>query len=43
MNKKLMNYVKYTDRTDIYIEENRNIILIQEKWKYNWLTTVIPF
>lgn len=35
MNKKLMNYVKYTDRMDIYIEENRNIILIQEKWKYN--------
>lgn len=28
MNKKLMNYVKYTDRMDIYIEENRNIILI---------------
>lgn len=43
MNKKLMNYVKYTDRTDIYIEENRNIILIQEKREYNWLTTVIPF
>ena len=42
MNKKLMHYVKYTDRTDIYIEENRNIILIQEKWDYKWLTAVTP-
>lgn len=29
-----MSYVKYTDRMDIYIEEDRNIILIQEKWEY---------
>lgn len=35
-----MSYVKYTDRMDIYIEEDRNIILIQEKWEYKWLTKV---
>lgn len=38
-----MNNIKYNYRMYIYIEENRNVILIQDKWKYNWLTTVIPF
>lgn len=35
-----MSHVKYTDRMDIYIEEDRNIILIQEKWEYKWLSKV---
>ena len=26
----------------IYIEENRKVILIHEKWDYKWLTTVTP-
>jgi hypothetical protein len=38
-----MNIIKYTDRMDIYIEEDRNIISIQEKWEYNWLTKVTPW
>lgn len=37
-----MNNVKYNYRMYIYIEGDRNIILIQEKWEYNWLTAVTP-
>jgi len=33
-------YSKYTDRMDIHVEEYRNTILIQQKWKYNWLNQV---
>jgi hypothetical protein len=32
-----MNYIRKTDRLDIIIEESRRIILIQQKWKYDWL------
>ncbi|BAX80222.1 hypothetical protein [Labilibaculum antarcticum] len=33
-----MGYIsKYTDEMDIHIEEYRNTILVQQKWKYNWL------
>lgn len=38
-----MSFIKQTDRMDIYIEEARNTILIQEKWEYNWLTKVTPW
>lgn len=41
-NKKNMNNVKYNYRMYIYIEGDRNIILIHEKWDYKWLTTVTP-
>ncbi|WP_295841470.1 hypothetical protein [uncultured Apibacter sp.] len=33
-----MSNIKQTDRMDIFIEESRNIILIQERWEYNWIT-----
>lgn len=33
-----MNYIKRTDTMDIYVEPNRNAILIRQRWKYNWLT-----
>lgn len=32
-----MSLLKKTERMDIYLEESRGIILIREKWKYNWL------
>lgn len=32
-----MNYRKNTERLNIFIEEHRSEILIQERWKYNWL------
>jgi len=32
-----MSLIKKTDRMDIYLEESRGIILVREKWKYNWL------
>ncbi|TWP27076.1 hypothetical protein ETU08_07560 [Apibacter muscae] len=38
-----MSTTKRTDRMDIFIEEGRNIILIQERWQYNWLTKVTPW
>lgn len=33
-----MSTIKRTARMDIFIEEDRNTILIQEKWQYNWPT-----
>ena len=32
-----MPLIKKTDRMDIYLEEYRQIILIRQRWKYNWL------
>lgn len=33
-----MNYIKRTETMDVYIEPNRNTIVIRQRWKYNWLT-----
>jgi hypothetical protein len=33
-----MALTKKTNRLDIYIEEGRQVILIRQKWKYQWLT-----
>ncbi|MCO6517503.1 MAG: hypothetical protein J6582_01060 [Snodgrassella sp.] len=38
-----MNTIKRTARMDIFIEEDRNTILIQQKWQYNWLTRATPW
>lgn len=35
-----MSLLKKTDRMDIYLEESRGIILVREKWKYNWLNAM---
>lgn len=34
-----MNYVKRTDYFDVYIEPNRNTIVVRSRWKYNWYRT----
>jgi hypothetical protein len=38
-----MNNIKRTERMDIFIEEDRNTILVQEKWQYNWSTRATPW
>lgn len=32
-----MSLIKRTDRMNIYLESYRQIILIRQKWRYNWL------
>ena len=32
-----MSLIAATDRMDIYLEENRGIILVRQRWRYNWL------
>ncbi len=32
-----------TDRMDIYVDESRRVILLQQKWKYNWIKfSILP-
>lgn len=38
-----MSMIKRTDRMDFFIEEKKNIILIQEKWQYIWHTQTTPW
>ncbi|MGM5630929.1 hypothetical protein O2K51_08490 [Apibacter raozihei] len=38
-----MSITKKTDRMDIFIEEEQNSILVQEKWQYLWHTKVTPW
>ncbi|MWP47754.1 hypothetical protein [Gilliamella sp. Pas-s27] len=38
-----MNTIKRTEKMDIFIEEDRNTILVQEKWQYNWFTRATPW
>ena len=35
-----MSLIKKTDRMDIYLESHRQIILICQKWRYNWLNEI---
>ncbi len=34
-----MEYIRKTERLDIYLQVSRGIITIQQKWFYNWLTS----
>jgi len=36
----MATYRKYTDRMDIYIEEERKKIIIRQKWRYFWHESV---
>lgn len=38
-----MSIIKKTDRMDIFIEEYKNTILIQERWEYQWITKITPW
>lgn len=38
-----MPITKKTDRMDIFIEDYKNTILIQERWEYQWITKITPW
>lgn len=36
----MSRFVKKTDRMDVFIEESSKQVLVQQKWRYNWLNSI---